>query len=350
MLLVVIMIVFFSSCQKEEAVIVPETKPVEAKVVISPADTLAYQAKVASFLVLNVRQINALTAAQKAKGSKLSNIEVAKVISEIFNLKKAEIAQSENLIIVRPLDSRESFISTDYTTGYSFITRFGVYMAIDDNKNVIEMITFSQAYQIRDGIIDQSSFWFDFELDCPQNVSFSLTKVTNVYNVKCFFIGEDEISFSYNLELFNGNMINIIPFEKGKCIVQGYNQTQGNSAKLFESTVFDCYVYFRNLPLALTIPGISNIRSSVIINTNLLQGVNTIVLKGEDQNGNSLFEYPDVLQTIQLSELSFVATFDIRSVRINGRYGSYEYNTELVKNENGISYYRLIQYTSAKRS
>lgn len=323
-----VFIVVISGCQKE----IYEDLPV-----LPMVDKTTIQKEVALQPVLNLGQIEALIKKQKEKGGvALSAVEVAGVISGL-STKSAEVL--DPLIIVRRLDYRTSIV-TDVN-----VTTFTGYLEIDEYDDIVKAYTFSQTYPIVDGKVVYDSYYiFDFEFDCPQNRHYTLSKVTNVWNVKYYFNGDDGVSFSYNLPVFNGengpNTVAIIPFENGKGVVQGYNETIGNTPKIFETSAFDCYENTSDY-LYMTFSFYEqNIKSSVKIDISVLDGASYVILRGEE-NGERVQRYCDVLQTIQFQSLSFVATFDVTSVRICGRNGCNYYSTKLVKTEGKISYYEL---------
>lgn len=323
----VVILSFLTACQKE----VFEDLPI-----LPIVDKTVLQKEAAMEPVLNEVQISALTKAQKANGGVALT---AAEVSQIIGLTTKNAAIPDPTIVVRLLDHRESIV-TDNS-----LTRFTCCLRINENHDVDEMYTFSQTYPIVNGrVVYDSYFIFDFELDCPQNRHYSLTKVTNVWDVKYYFMADDKVNFSYNLPVFNGengqHTVAIIPFENGKGVVQGINETLGNSPKIFETEAFDCYENASGY-LYLTFSFYqSNIRSSIEIDQKVLEGVSYLVLRGE-QDGEILKQYCDVLQTKQFQTLSFTATFDVSSVRICSRNGCYYYNTKYVREENGIKYYKL---------
>lgn len=335
LLLVVIIIAIFTSCQKEK-VLIPETQPVEAVVTLSKAEISALQKEAALWPVLTQKQAEALVSVRNKQDTILSNIQVADILSEIKDLKDGRISQ--NTVIIRALNSQEYQVTNNTLTKL-----IGCLVINEETGELIQQWTYYLSYPIVNGEIDFTSFWFDYEFDCSKDYTKVLNKTTDVYGVKLNFMGNDNVSFSYYAEVFNDganqNNIKVTPFENGSYIVTGTNKTFGHSAKMFETRIFDCY---NSDFLDMVIVGNSNVKSSVSIDTSLLEGVNSIVLRGYDDQGNDVFTYRDVLQTQQVSSLSFLATFNITRVRICNNDGCWEYPVELVKTEGGISFYKII--------
>lgn len=338
-LLVLSMVIFsfiFSSCKEE--VLIPETQPVETvTVTLSKAEILALQKEAAARPILNQKQIDALVSARSKQSEVLSNTQVASILSELNELKDGRIPV--NTVIIRALNSQEYQVTNNTLTKL-----IGCLVINEETGELIQQWTYYLSYPIINGEIDFTSFWFDYEFDCSKDYTKVLNKTTDVYGVKLNFMGDDNISFSYYTEVFNDgdnqNKIKVTPFENGSYIVTGTNRTFGHSAKMFETRIFDCYnSYF----LDMVIVGNSNVKSSVSIDTSLLEGVYSIVLRGHDDKGDDVFTYRDILKTQQVFSLSFLATFDVTVVRICNNNGCWEYPAELVKIENGVSYYRLIR-------
>lgn len=339
LLIVMLLVVLFNSSCKKEELPAFEVPVVEAKATaFSKAEISALQKSASLHPILTQNEIDALVSARNKQDTILSNTQVTEILSEIKNLKNGRI--QENTVIIRALNSQEYQVTDNALTKI-----IGCLVINQETSELVQQWTYYLTYPIVDGVVDFNSFWFDYEFDCSKDYTKVLNKTTSVYNVKLNFMGNDNISFSYYAEVFNDgdnqNKMKVTPFENGSYIVTGTNRTYGHSAKMFETRIFDCYnSYF----LDMVILGNSNVRSSVSIDTSLLEGAYNIVLRGKDDKGNDVFTYRDVLQTEQVTSLSFLATFKVTVVRIcSNNNGCWDYPVEMVKTENGISYYRLIR-------
>lgn len=295
-----------ASCQKEteEVILLPEVVSSEA-----------FSAQVDNSFILTNEQVVALYKEQSSKG--LSSLTKEQVNDVLMRLSLKSASNIPDMVINKPLGSKQNIVINN-----QLVTFFG-YMQIDQYGEKVHEYTYSLTYDIKDGKVDTTSFWFDFEMGCPQAKDGYLSKNVNPSNLSCFGVDEKNNIFYFNLDnYYREGSISIRPYEGIKWYVQGYDQI---SKQEFVTSLVDYYNDSNIFSILVDIKS-SNILSVVEVEKTLLDGANSIQINGFDDAGNEVSIGYKVPYSPQLSDkLSFNTTFKVTDVYICGKYGCTHY-------------------------
>ena len=215
-------------------------------------------------------------------------------------------------------------------------------MDIDEYRTKVHEYTYGLTYDIKDGKVDTNSFWFDFELGCPQAKSVTFDKSVNpAFDLSCFGIDEKGNFFSFNLDnYYEEGFISIRPYEGIKWFVQGFDRKSNQN---FVTNMVDYYDNSYIIQILADIKS-SNIQSVVEIDKNLLESANSIQINGTNDKGEEVSTWYIVPASPQLPSLvSFNTTFRVTDLNICGKYDCTHYVAIVSSAGGNTTWYKIKQ-------
>lgn len=301
--LFVVIIVVFTSCQKEEIVIPVNIETIRAQLVEFPVP---------------------------------SKEEVQSKISEQNSLKSAS-NESVTLTRIFPLEEWTYEINDNYANKYL------IYYELNKDGYREKLLTIRQEFQIVDGEIDESGYGLEISIGCPFSKIFYVNNRDYLNQITVFFHFNDGAEFAYYLDRSYLGEVKLPPIADGKWQLS-VTYDDGDMRQSFMSNLIDWNN--ESITLKFNIKSSSNVHLK--INREYLKDATLIQVVGKDENGNfQYFLIPINGEGFDEIIALFDLPFQINRIYICGDSGCRYYHIGddfdmVIEILTGVIYYRLL--------
>lgn len=314
-LLVVIIIVIFTSCQKEEEVLIPETQPVA---IAKPIDVANIQNQLSLIENLSVQTTQDSIEAKSTPKLKSGSEEEVPDDVEIFPLPK-------------------EYFTVEGDVAVKYFTYWEV-----KGLEIKKALTVKQLFNIKNGVVDKNYFQVDFFVGYLFFDSYSLNVGGWISEIK-FMLRSTKTNkvFSY---VTNNSNIEVPPVDGAQW--QLLVSFGGYAPQRYATDLFDYTNKSGVVNVRLEVKS-KKVVSIVYITKNLLpKGVSTIQIGRTESNGQYVYKLVDVMNDESTPESIFIEIpFDAEEVAIYGETWGYGYRTHdylpIVYREDGTIIYNI---------
>lgn len=257
LLIIILISIMFSSCNKDSENFVPPVT--EPAVMAQSIDTLAIKAQLSAVSVPSKEKVQ-----EKIAENSLKSANVVTSLSRIFSLD-----------------------SSTYEVYDNYAVKHLVYYEVDKSAHVKKLLTLNQNFPVNNGIVDTTQYYLDIQVGCPFNRYFLFKDQNYISQVTVFFHLKNGEEFSYFLEN-NFGSVKLPPIANARLQVS-VTYDDGDVRQSFYSRFINFYV---DEFIGLNFDMIQESNLVLKINKSFLGVVSnpsTIELVGKDSDGN--FQY-----------------------------------------------------------
>ncbi len=267
----VLMVLFFFSCKKENAPIIVDIDGIRA---------------------------------QLALISTVTKEEVTTMLSSNSSLKSA----TADLITVQIFDlSSDTYVINDKQA-----IKYAVYYEINTNNSIIKFITVKQIFSVKNGVVEATNYSLGYEIGCSLSRDFQLSVTGNTNQIVYFFHFNDGKQFTY---FGSPSGIRLPPIANGKwqLMVTFYD---GGLLQQFMTDLVDYNNQSNIINLQLLLKN-KNTVSTIKIDKNLIKGADNVWLGGYDPSATYQgITFRVIYDDSMPSLISFEAPFNIWDIKI----------------------------------